>query len=144
MVAVNALGDVIDPATGRVVAGVRTEDGRRLADARLLLRSGKAERPQIGGNTTVGIVATNAALTKVQASKIAQMAHDGYARAISPIHTPADGDTVFALSTATSTADADITRIGGLAADVMAEAILRAVRQATGIPGYPAARDIAK
>jgi L-aminopeptidase/D-esterase-like protein len=142
IVAVNALGDVIDPATGRVVAGVRTEDGRRLADARLLLRSDRIERIKIGGNSTIGVIATNAPLTKTQATKIAQMAQDGYARAISPIHTPADGDTVFALTTATARVETDITRIGALAADVMAEAILRAVRQATSIPGYPAARDL--
>ncbi|HLN02107.1 MAG TPA: P1 family peptidase [Bryobacteraceae bacterium] len=142
IVAVNALGDVIDPATGRVVAGVRTEDGRHLADARLLLRSDRIERPQIGANSTIGVIATNAPLTKTQATKIAQMAQDGYARAISPIHTPADGDTVFALATATSRVEIDITRIGALAADVMAEAILRAVQQATSIPGYPAARDL--
>src|SRR6266478_9455217 len=80
IVAVNALGDVIDPATGRVVAGVRTEDGRRLADARLLLKSDGIERPQIGGNSTIGVIATNASLTKTQATKIAQMAQDGYAR----------------------------------------------------------------
>ena len=142
IVAVNAVGDVIDPSTGRVVAGVRTEDGKHLADARLLLKAGRIESSQPGGNTTIGVIATNAALTKVQATKVAQMAQDGYARAISPTHTPADGDTVFALATATSTVEADVTRIGALAAEVMAEAIVRAVKQATSIPGYPAARDI--
>lgn len=142
MVAVNALGDVIDPETGRVVAGVRTQDGKALADARLLLRTDQIGRPKIGGNTTIGVVATNASLTKTQVTKIAQMAQDGYARAISPVHTPADGDTVFALATGTSKVEINITRIGALAADVMAEAILRAVRQATSIPGYPAARDL--
>jgi L-aminopeptidase/D-esterase-like protein len=142
IVAVNSLGDVIDPATGRVVAGVRTEDGKHLADARLLLRSGRIERSQIGANSTIGVIATNASLTKTQATKIAQMAQDGYARAISPIHTPADGDTVFSLATGTNTIEIDITRMGALAAEVMAEAILRAVRQAASIPGYPAERDL--
>ena len=142
LVAVNALGDVIDPATGRVVAGVRTPDGRGLADARLLLRSGEVVPGPIGGNTTLGIVATNRALTKTQAAKLAQMAHDGFARAINPIHTQADGDTIFALSTGTDTVPADLTRIGALAAQVTADAVLRAVRQATGLPGYPAARDL--
>jgi L-aminopeptidase/D-esterase-like protein len=142
MVAVNAFGDVIDPATGKLVAGVRTSDGKGLADARALLRSGAVERAAIGQNTTLGVVATNATLTKTQATKMAQMAHDGYARAIAPAHTPADGDTIFALATATKGGDADVGRIGALAADVVAEAILRAVRQATGIPGYPAARDL--
>jgi L-aminopeptidase/D-esterase-like protein len=142
LVAVNALGDVVDPADGRVVAGVRTPDGRGLADARVLLRNGGADRDQIGGNTTLGVVATNRPLTKAQATKIAQMAHDGLARVIYPIHTPADGDTIFALSTGTDAGAVDIGRIGALAADVTSEAVLRAVRQATSLPGYPAARDI--
>ena len=143
LIAVNAFGDVIDPATGRVVAGVRTEDGRGLADARLLLRSGATQRSAIGENTTIGVVATNATLTKTQATKIAQMAHDGLARSISPVHSMADGDTVFALATGTKAGTPDVNLIGALAADVVAEAVLRAVRNATGIPGFPAARDLA-
>jgi L-aminopeptidase/D-esterase-like protein len=142
IVAVNALGDVIDPATGRVVAGVRTPDGRGLADARVLLRSGAPLRAFAGENSTIGVVATNATLTKTQATKIAQMAHDGYARAIAPVHTLADGDTIFALATGARTSAADVSLIGSLAADVMAEAIVRAVREAASIPGYPAVRDL--
>jgi L-aminopeptidase/D-esterase-like protein len=144
IVAVNALGDVIDPATGKVVAGVRTPDGKDLADARVLLRAGAVQRSPTGENTTIGIVATNAALTKTEATKVAQMAHDGYARAIAPVHTPADGDTIFALATGAKAGQPDVTKIGALAAEVMADAILRAVRQATSIPGYPAARDVRK
>jgi L-aminopeptidase/D-esterase-like protein len=94
-----------------------------------------------GENSTIGVIATNATLTKTQATKVAQMAQDGYARAISPIHTLVDGDTVFALATAARRESADVTRIGALAADVMADAILRAVRRATSIPGYPAIAD---
>lgn len=142
LVVVNAFGDVIDPATGRVVAGVRTEDGRGLADARQLLRAGATLKPRIGENTTLGVVATNARLTKTQATKVAEMAHDGLARAISPIHTMYDGDTVFTLATGASAESVDITLIGALAADVMAEAVLRAVREATGLPGLPAVRDL--
>lgn len=142
MVAVNALGDVIDPATGRPIAGVRTSDGKSLADARLLLRNGSTTTVLGGGNTTIGIVATNAELTKTQATKMAQMAHDGYARAIAPIHTIADGDTVFALATGARRGEVDLTRVGALAADAAAEAIVRAVRAAASIPGYPAARDL--
>jgi L-aminopeptidase/D-esterase-like protein len=142
MVAVNAVGDVIDPATGKVIAGVRTPDGRNLADARVLLRAGAAAQSLTGGNTTLGVIATNVILTKTQATKVAQMAQDGYARAISPVHTPADGDTVFAIATGAKTGNADVMRIGALAAEVMADAIVRAARQATGIPGYPAARDL--
>ena len=143
IVAVNAVGDVIDPATGKVVAGVRTPDGKGLADARLLVRKGAAQPSRIGANTTIAVVATNAALTKTQATKVAQMAHDGYARAIYPAHTPGDGDTIFALATGSS-GSGDVGRIGALAAEVMADAIVRAARQAIGIPGYPAARDLAK
>ena len=142
MAAVNALGDVIDPATGQVVAGVRTADGRGLADARALLRSGAPLAAFAGANSTIGVIATNARLTKTQATKIAQMAHDGYARAIAPIHTMADGDTVFTLATGVWTGPPEVSRIGALAADVMADAVVRAVREAAGIPRFPAARDL--
>ena len=145
IVAVNAVGDVINPATGQVIAGVRTPDGKALADARKLLRSGGAiaQRPaRAGENTTIGIVATNARLTKVQAEKIAQMAHDGYGRAISPVHTPGDGDTIFALATGKFTGDANYGLIGALAAEAMADAIVRAATQATSSGGLPAARDL--
>lgn len=145
LVAVNAVGDVIDPATGRVIAGARTADDKGLIDVRTLIKSGtlqKAREPRIGQNTTLGVVATNAKLTKTQATKIAQMAHDGFARAIAPAHTPFDGDTIFALATGAHQDNVDLLTIGALAAEVMAEAIVRAARAATGIPGYPAARDL--
>jgi L-aminopeptidase/D-esterase-like protein len=142
LVAVNAAGDVIDPATGRVVAGVRSADGKGLADVRQLLHSGLAVPGRPGESTTIGVVATNARLTKTQATKVAQMAHDGLARAISPVHSPLDGDTIFALATGTRTEPADLLTIGALAADAAAEAVVRAVRAATGIPGFPAARDL--
>jgi L-aminopeptidase/D-esterase-like protein len=143
LVAVNAAGDVIDPATGKVVAGVRTADGKSLADARVLLASGALRQPaRLGENTTLGVVATNATLTKTQATKVAEMAHDGFARAIYPSHTMGDGDIIFALATNTQSAPADVSRVGALAAQVVADAVVRAARQATGIPGYPAARDL--
>lgn len=142
LVVVNAVGDVIDPATGQVVAGARSEDGRTLADARLLLRAGRSNWSRPGENTTIGVVATNASLTQVQATVMAQMAHDGFARAISPSHTPNDGDAIFALATGVYDGPTGLATVGALAADVMAEAIVRAVRAATGIPGYPAARDL--
>lgn len=142
LVAVNAVGNVIDPATGHFIAGARTDDGRGIADMRAMLRKG----PPGGGrpieNTTLGVVATNARLTKAQATKVAQMAHDGFARAIYPSHLTSDGDTIFALSTGTRDGAADVNHIGALAADAMADAIVRAVRAAAGIPGYPAARDL--
>jgi L-aminopeptidase/D-esterase-like protein len=145
LVAVNAVGDVVDPASGRVVAGIRTTDGQALADARRLVRAGSLAPLPVSPaeNTTLGIVATNARLTKVQATKVAQMAHDGFARAISPAHMPADGDTIFALATASLAADFDLGAVGALAAEVTADAVVRAARQATGIPGFPAARDLA-
>jgi L-aminopeptidase/D-esterase-like protein len=142
IVALNAIGDVIDPATGRLVAGVRTPDGKSLADARVLLAAGQRQAPRAGENTTIGIVATNATLTKTQATKVAEMTHDGFARAIFPSHTLGDGDAIFVLATAGKTGSADVSRIGALAAKVMADAIVRAATQATGIPGYPAARDL--
>jgi L-aminopeptidase/D-esterase-like protein len=143
LVAVNAAGDVIDPATGKVVAGTRTPDGKGLADARVLMTSGAVQQPaRIGENTTLGVVATNATLTKTQATKIAEMAHDGFARAIFPSHTMGDGDTIFALATASKSGDVDVSRIGTLAATVIAQAVVRAALQATGIPSYPAARDL--
>ena len=142
LVAVNASGDVVDPATGAIVAGVRTPDGRALADARTLLRAGARIKAGVGENTTIGVVATNARLTTTEATKVAQMAQDGLARAIAPAHGPYDGDTLFALATGTRQGDADLVTIGALAAEVVAEAIVRAARAATGIPGYPAARDL--
>lgn len=142
LMAVNAVGDIIDPATGKVVAGVRTEDGRGLADARELLRSGALVRGRSGGNTTIGIVATNARLTKTEATKVAQMAHDGLARAISPAHTPFDGDTIFALALGNWEGDASVSTVGALAAEVVSDAILSAIENAESIPGFPAAADI--
>jgi L-aminopeptidase/D-esterase-like protein len=144
LVVVNSLGDVIDPDTGRVVAGVRAEDGRSLADARRLLRTESAAAPGSLENTTLAVVATNARLTKSEAAKIAQMAHDGFARAIWPVHTPVDGDTVFALATGSRAADDDLLVVGALAADVTARAIVRAVQQATGVNGIPAFRDFSR
>ena len=144
LVVVNAIGDVIDPATGRAIAGVRSADGRGLADVRTLLRAGELRpRGRPGENTTIGVVATNARLTKAQATKVAQMAHDGLARAIAPAHTPADGDTIFALATGASGGEADVFTVGALAAEVMADAIVRAALTSAGLPEYPAARAFA-
>jgi L-aminopeptidase/D-esterase-like protein len=141
IVVANGFGDVIDPATGALVAGVRTSDGKGLADARKLLRAGRLLPAAGGQNTTIGVVATNARLTKVQTTKVAQMAHDGIARSIYPAHTMNDGDAIFALAIGVVDTS-DVSRVGALGAEVMAEAIVRAVRAAESIPGYPAARDI--
>ena len=144
IVAVNAVGDIIDPDTGRIVAGVRNPDGT-FADARKILRSGQTgQPPKAGENTTIGLVATNARLTKTQAQRVALMADDGFARAIFPAHTMGDGDTVFALATGQWSGEPNVTQIGALAADVMARAIVRAATEATGVANIPAARDLKK
>lgn len=142
LVVTNAVGDVVDPATGRVIAGVRRADGSGLADARRLLRSGVLLEPAEPGNTTIGMVATNARLDKAQATKVAQMAHDGYARAIVPAHTPADGDTIFVLATGTWEGAVDLIVVGALGAEVMADAVVRSALQAEGLPGLPAAGEL--
>jgi L-aminopeptidase/D-esterase-like protein len=142
LVAVNAVGDVIDPETGRIVAGAHTADGT-MADARKILRSGANVEPaRPGENTTIGVVATNARLTKAEANRMALMADDGYARAIFPSHTVGDGDTLFSLATGRWNGSADVSIIGALAADAVAQAVVRAALQATSVAGIPAARDL--
>lgn len=141
--AVNASGSIIDPRTGRIIAGARTPDGGALEDIRAIVRGERLPRSgNLPENTTVVVVATNARLTKAQAKLVAQMAQAGLARTILPVFTPSDGDTVFVLATGTWTAEADPGRVGALAAEAVSDAILRGVRAAVGIPGYPAARDL--
>jgi L-aminopeptidase/D-esterase-like protein len=143
LVAVNAVGDVRDPATGALIAGARdAPDGRRLVDtARALLTGdgalGRFAAPQ---HTTIGVVATDARLTKAECAKLASLAMAGFVRALSPPHTAFDGDTLFALSVGDT--PADVTRLGLAAADVVAQAIVRGIRAATSLPGLPAARDL--
>ena len=140
IVVVNAVGDIIDPATGQVVAGALGAGGEFL-DARRILR-GEAPSPPPGENTTIGLVATNALLTQAEATKVAQMAHDGFARAIVPSHTPGDGDTIFSLATGALADGFSTSQVGALAAEAMADAIVQAVRAATGLPSIPAVRDL--
>jgi L-aminopeptidase/D-esterase-like protein len=145
LVAVNAVGDVIDPTTGQVIAGARTPDGKALADARKLLRDGSLMRqaaPRPGENTTIAVVATNARLTKAEANRVALMADDGLARALNPSHTIGDGDTVFALGTGRWEGRADVTVIGALAADALAEAVVRAAAMTQSLAGLPSAREL--
>jgi L-aminopeptidase/D-esterase-like protein len=143
LVAVNAVGDVIDPATGQVVAGARSADGaRRIGSMSALLAGDVPGLLQPGAATTIGIVATDALLTKAQATKVAQMSHDGLARCINPVHTLFDGDTMFALATGASGKAADATLVGALAAEASVRAVLRAVRAAKGLPGLPAVADL--
>ena len=149
---VNAFGDVRDPSTGRIVAGPRLSDGTLADSVEHLAEAARFMR--WGNNTTLGIVATNARLTRPQATKVAQMAQDGLARTISPVHTSIDGDTVFAASiggppneeTRGSNGDpigvvAAPDVVGAFGARVMAEAVLRAVHVARGVSGLPAVSD---
>ena len=142
LVAVNAIGDIVDPDTGRTIAGVRTPDGRGLADVRRLLRAPVTPDARPGENTTIAVVATNATLSKAQAAKVAQMAHDGLARAIVPSHLPLDGDTVFALATGTLSGAPRVDLVGALAADALSQAIVRAARASRGLPGLPSAASL--
>ena len=134
MVACNAIGDVIDPATGRVLAGARSDDGQSLRDTQAALLAGEAtRRPMPGTNTTIGVVATNATLTKAQAQRLATSAHDGLARSIRPVHTTLDGDTLFALATGAEGAPPDLMLLTTLAAHATALATVDAVRQAQAV-----------
>ncbi|ANF57340.1 P1 family peptidase [Halotalea alkalilenta] len=145
-VAVNAVGDVRDPRDNRLIAGARDLHGLRDSQAAMFGVAPNGGVP--GGNTTIGVVATDAPLSRGQAGRLAQMAQDGYARAISPIHTPFDGDTLFALSTAPpgsgEVSARELTALGSVAATLVAHAIARAVLAAEGLPEYglPAARDL--
>ncbi|MER3545652.1 MAG: peptidase S58 [Chloroflexota bacterium] len=145
VVAVNAFGDVVDPQTGRILAGARRPDGTGFADTLAVLRAYAQEPPlrfgappPASGNTVIGVVVTNASLTKEGANKVAQMAHDGIARAVRPAHTMLDGDTLFTL--ATGQVEADVNVVGAFAAEVVAQAIVRAVLTAEPAGGLPAAR----
>jgi L-aminopeptidase/D-esterase-like protein len=134
IVACNALGDVIDPETAQVIAGARTEDGRRLRDIRRALLQGELPRPILAGsNTTIGVIATDAMLTKAQAGRLALQGHDGLARAINPVHTLSDGDTLFALATGASGRSLGMMTLGTMAAEACARAVVRAMRAARGL-----------
>ena len=143
IVAVNAAGDILNPKTGKIIAGALTPDCNAFRDSMAQLAAGALiEKNGVGANSSIGIIATNAALTKTEMTKVAQMAHDGLARTINPIHTAADGDTIFAAATGTARTKADSLTIGAVAAEVMAEAVGRAMFTATSIPGYKAQRDL--
>ncbi len=142
LVAVNPLGDVVDPQTGEILVGARKLTADEPADTLAVMRSmvGKAALSFASSNTVIGVVATNARLTKEQTNKVAQMAQDGIARAVRPAHTLFDGDTLFALSTGSKRADVNL--IGAYAAEVVAQAVVQAVRAAEGVGGLPAWRDL--
>ena len=143
VVAVNALGDIFDWKTGDKIAGLLAEDGRSFRDtSELMCADTRAVDNKFTGNTTIGVVIANAAFDKTRLCKIAGMAHDGYARSIRPVHTSADGDSIYAVSVGNVTADMDLT--GTMAAEVMSEAITRAVKSAKSAYGFPAAEDLKK
>ncbi|MDA8456402.1 P1 family peptidase [Acidovorax sp. GBBC 3334] len=134
LVACNAVGDVVDPDTGRPVAGARTSDGLRLRDTRRALLAGDAPGMLLAGtNTTIGVVATDAVITKAQARRLAVCAHDGLARAINPVHTLSDGDTLFALGTGLAGKPLGMVVLATMAAEATARATLRAVLAARAL-----------
>jgi L-aminopeptidase/D-esterase-like protein len=142
IVAVNAVGDVLDPKTGKIIAGARKPDGSGFLDTMGQMREGRLVETPAGAHTTIGVVATNVAFDKAQITKVAQMAHDGLARCINPVHTPNDGDTIFAVATGAISARGDHGAVGALAAEAMAAAVVRAVMNARGLPGLPSYRDL--
>ena len=146
---VNAWGDVVDPETCRVIAAPRIEDDDGLHSTVELMARPRSEWPQAqataGGNTTIGVLATNASLNKEQANKLAERGQDGIALAVRPSHTMGDGDTVFALATGAWLGQVDrmqLTRLGAVAALAMAQAVIRGVTQASGLAGVPSAREL--
>jgi L-aminopeptidase/D-esterase-like protein len=142
LIAVNASGSIFDRRTGNAVAGVRTPDGVGLENPFELIRRMAPTPPREMENTTIGVVATNARLTKAQALRVAIMAQDGLARAMFPSHTPGDGDTLFVLATGGLAGTANVSRVGSLGAEAVSDAILNAVLKAKGLPGYPSVSDI--
>jgi L-aminopeptidase/D-esterase-like protein len=147
LIAVNALGDVVDPDTAQVIAGARTRNGKALLDSRRALLRGESPIPVLAGtNTTIGVIATDATLTKAQATRLAVMAHDGLARSINPVHTMSDGDTLFALGTGRAGKTAGMMTLGTMAAEATAMAVVRAARAATALTlgklHLPAAGDL--
>ena len=141
VVALNALGDVYDWKTGKQIAGLLKEDGSGFRDTQDYMKGNiDVVGNRFAGNTTLGVVITNAEFRKPELCKIAGMAHDGFARSIRPVHTSADGDSIYAVSVGNVRADQDVA--GALAAEVISEAITRAVKSAESAYGFPAAKDL--
>jgi L-aminopeptidase/D-esterase-like protein len=148
LIACNAMGDVVDPDTARVIAGARSRNGKALLDTRRALLRGEPPKPMLAGtNTTIGVIATDAVITKVQASRLATVGHDGLARSINPVHTMSDGDTLFALATGRAGRTIGMLQLGTMAAEAVAIAVACAVRAAEGLTigklHLPCARDFA-
>ncbi len=142
VVALNALGDVFDWRSGTQIAGLLNADHTAFRSTNEVMRESIAVvENRFVGNTTLGVILTNAAFAKPALCKIAGMGHDGYARSINPVHTSFDGDSIYAVSVGDVEADQEV--VGALAAEVISEAILRAVQSAESAYGFPAARDLA-
>jgi L-aminopeptidase/D-esterase-like protein len=141
LMVVNAVGDVRDPVTGRLIAGARdAADGRHLVDSAAALEAGVPPQQFRPVNTTIGVIATTAALGKAEAARVARLGLEGFGRALSPPHLPMDGDALFCLSV--GDARSDLASLGEAAAEAVAAAIARAVLCATPLPGLPAASDL--
>lgn len=141
VVVVNSLGDIYDHKTGKKIAGLLTEDRKGFRDSLSVMKESiKVHENRFVDNTTIGAVITNASFSKSALCKIAGMAHNGFARSIRPVHTSADGDSIYALSVGEVSADQDL--VGTLAAEVMSEAITRAVESAESAYGFIAKRDM--
>lgn len=136
IVVVNAVGSIVDPHGGAILAGPRDESGRPIDAAGWLRDQGRTLELPLGTNTTIGVVATNASLTKAQATKVAQMAHNGIARTVSPAHTSRDGDTLFAASLGEERVPTDV--VGTLAIEAVMAAVIRGITQARSAGGLPA------
>lgn len=139
IVAVNAVGEVRLPSTGEILAGARGEDGKIRESLSWMIDAATPPVPA-GTNTTIAVVASNANLNKVQANKVAQMAHNGLAKTIHPVHTMSDGDTIFAI--ATGGVEASVNLVGTLSVEVLAEAVVNAILSAKGAGGVPAYQDL--
>ncbi|MCH7841269.1 MAG: P1 family peptidase [Chloroflexi bacterium] len=141
-VAVNAVGGIWDYTNGQLLAGPRRAGGG-FDDSVALLLEGGADAPAGPVNTTIGLVATDAKITKEDANYLARVSHDGLALAIRPCHTVRDGDTMFAMATGHNQSSVDLTALGAAAVEATAQAVLRAVRQATGLGGIPSISELA-
>ena len=142
VVAVNAIGGIWDYTNGRIVAGPRRDDGGFDDPVGVLLDGSPPASPTGPVNTTIGVVATDARLSREEANYLARVSHDGLAMAIRPCHTIRDGDTMFAMATGESDTAADLTALGAAAVEVTAQAVLRAIRKATGLGGIPSVSEL--
>ncbi|MDA1188385.1 MAG: P1 family peptidase [Chloroflexi bacterium] len=146
LIVTNPVGGAYDPNTGQVIAGPRGEDGVTMLDSLKLVTSPNFEPPKWmpQSNTTIGVVATNANLTKADVSRMASVAHDGLALAVRPAHLTHDGDTIFSMATGRTDVEVDMTRMCAAVVHVTAQAIVRSVRAATGLGGIPAVSELGK